>query len=168
MAMCAVLVSSLASLAFPTAVGKVIDVVSTHGTVHNFFHMVFFSSFFFFFIFAVHVGSADDVQFIVLGMLGLVCGGALAVFVRVSLLGIVSERVARQLRKQVFQCMIHQNMAFFDQNDTGRLVNRLSTDTSMVASTLTDNVARTLKSGVVSTVDYICFFFFPLNKFQII
>lgn len=46
------------------------------------------------------------------------------------------------MRKRVFLCMVNQRMRFFDENNTGRLVNRLSTDTAMVASTLTDNVAR--------------------------
>ena len=70
-----------------------------------------------------------DLYLQVTGMLGIVVVGSLAVFVRASQLAIVSEQVARQLRKRVFHCLVFQRMRFFDENDTGRLVNRLSTDT---------------------------------------
>ncbi|KNC78226.1 hypothetical protein SARC_09338 [Sphaeroforma arctica JP610] len=125
-AMGAVLVSSLASLAFPSAVGQVVDSVSATNPDGP---------------------SFETAQQIILAMLGVVGVGSTAVAVRVSQLNIVSEQVARTLRKNVFECMVYQKLRFFEENETGRLVNRLSTDTSMVASTLTDNVARCIKAG---------------------
>ena len=45
-------------------------------------------------------------------------------FSYISLLGAVGERLASRLRKQLFESIITQDIAFFDTHKTGEIVNR--------------------------------------------
>ncbi len=42
--------------------------------------------------------------------------------------------------------MLTQETAFFDKNPTGELINRLSSDTTLVGKAITDNVSDGLRS----------------------
>lgn len=62
----------------------------------------------------------------------------------------------------MFGSMISQEMAFFDKNKTGELINRLSADTSVVGNSLTMNISDGLRSvaqavgGITMMVSYYC------------
>ena len=45
-------------------------------------------------------------------------------FVYITLLSSVGERVAVRMRKQLFENIITQDVAFFDSHKTGEIVNR--------------------------------------------
>jgi ATP-binding cassette subfamily B (MDR/TAP) protein 8 len=47
-------------------------------------------------------------------------------FVYINSLSCVGERMACQLREDLFSSIIHQDIAFFDNHRTGELVNRYS------------------------------------------
>jgi ABC-type multidrug transport system fused ATPase/permease subunit len=54
---------------------------------------------------------------------------------------VAGERIADRLRRMVFEAMMKQEMAFFDTNKTGDLVNRLASDVLLVQRSLTLSVA---------------------------
>lgn len=61
---------------------------------------------------------------------GIFIVGAAANLCRVYLLEMAGARVVNRLRQQVFGSIIRQEIGFFDRNQTGELVNRLSNDAS--------------------------------------
>ncbi|CAG5126308.1 unnamed protein product [Candidula unifasciata] len=72
--------------------------------------------------------------------------GGLANFGRVYSLHLASQRMVKRLREQLFSRIMRQEIAFFDKTKTGELVNRLSTDTSVVAQSLSHNISDGLRS----------------------
>lgn len=59
------------------------------------------------------------------------------------------QRITRALRERVFGSVMKQEVAFFDQNRTGELINRLSTDTSLVSQCVTMNISDGLRSTIM-------------------
>lgn len=58
---------------------------------------------------------------------------------------IVGERIVARLRKQVFDAIMRQDVAFFDRNKTGELINRLSSDSAVIQSSLSVNISMGLR-----------------------
>ncbi|KAF6002599.1 hypothetical protein F1559_000181 [Cyanidiococcus yangmingshanensis] len=124
-AVAAQITSALSSMAFPLAVGRMIDALNA-------------------------VDGLEQLRRIAAIMALLFAVGAVAVGARVLLLNITGERVARALRKDLFSAMLRQDTSFFDARSTGELVNRLSADASSVARILTDNVARGIRASITT------------------
>jgi ABC-type multidrug transport system fused ATPase/permease subunit len=99
-------VSASATMAFPDAIGKMIDLLSVPSTVQTMLEM----------------------QTITLGMVGIFSAGAIATFMHTAVLQTVGQRVGAGLRKRLFSRIMNQEIAFFDNNRAGELANRLSTD----------------------------------------
>lgn len=72
--------------------------------------------------------------------------GGLFTSLRGYLYMLVGERLVRNIRLELFNKIIHQDMAFFDTNKTGELMNRLSSDTTVIQSCLSSNVSLGLRS----------------------
>ncbi|EME27331.1 ABC transporter, subfamily B, ATP-binding & transmembrane domain [Galdieria sulphuraria] len=126
LALLAQMVSVGTTMIFPMAVGKIVDIIQLPNSV-------------------------DQLKWMASALAGLFVVGAVAVTVRVALMTTIGERIARDLRKQVFQSLMKQELAFFDGRQSGELVNRLSNDTSVVSKTLTENLARGIRSSVTTT-----------------
>uniref|UniRef100_A0A3P8UDD6 ATP binding cassette subfamily B member 10 n=1 Tax=Cynoglossus semilaevis TaxID=244447 RepID=A0A3P8UDD6_CYNSE len=73
------------------------------------------------------------------------CGGA-ANAARVYLMQISGQKIVRNLRASVFSSILTQEVAFFDRNRTGELINRLSADTAIVGRSVTDNLSDGLRA----------------------
>ena len=58
----------------------------------------------------------------------------------------IGNRIVRDMRSKLFSSILHQEIAFFDKSKTGELVNRLSTDTSLVGESVTLNISDGLRS----------------------
>ena len=56
------------------------------------------------------------------------------------------NRIVRSLRAWLFSSIVRQEIAFFDKNKTGELINRLSTDTTLVGQSVTMNISDGLRS----------------------
>jgi ATP-binding cassette, subfamily B (MDR/TAP), member 10 len=52
-----------------------------------------------------------------------------ATFIRAYSFSIAGERIVANLRRQLFNSTICQDIAFFDKTKTGELLNRLASDT---------------------------------------
>jgi ATP-binding cassette subfamily B (MDR/TAP) protein 10 len=53
-----------------------------------------------------------------------------------------------RLRERLFKSLMMQEMAFFDKNKTGELINRLSADTEIVGTSVSQNLSDGLRSTV--------------------
>ncbi|XP_065363951.1 ATP-binding cassette sub-family B member 10, mitochondrial [Calliphora vicina] len=82
-------------------------------------------------------------------LLGIFVVGGLANFGRVYLFNSASLRIVRNLRSNLYRCMLHQEVGWFDKKGTGELVNRLATDTYLVGNSLSQNLSDGLRSTVM-------------------
>jgi ABC transporter fused permease/ATP-binding protein len=58
------------------------------------------------------------------------------------------ERIVANLRVDLFEAIVGQDIEFFDHRRTGELTNRLSVDTAVLQNTVTVNLATGLRSGL--------------------
>lgn len=56
------------------------------------------------------------------------------------------QQIVRNLRESLFSSIVRQEVGFFDKTRTGELINRLSSDTTIVGRSLTDNLSDGLRS----------------------
>lgn len=62
---------------------------------------------------------------------------------------ISGQRITQALRTKVFSSIMKQEVAFFDKNKTGELINRLSADSSLVSQSVTMNISDGLRSSMM-------------------
>ncbi|MEW5304479.1 MAG: hypothetical protein WDW36_007089 [Sanguina aurantia] len=67
---------------------------------------------------------------------------------RTWLMDSAAERVMCRLRVRLFQSIMRQEVAFFDTNRTGELMNRLSEDTRAMKDSATSSISSALQSGL--------------------
>ena len=67
--------------------------------------------------------------------------GAIASMGRAFLFTLAGQRVVARLRKILFNCIVKQEIAFFDVTRTGELTNRLSSDTQVLQNAVTVNIS---------------------------
>ncbi|XP_075530169.1 ATP-binding cassette sub-family B member 10, mitochondrial-like [Dermacentor variabilis] len=120
-------VSSSVMIAFPFCIGKVIDVIYTASNNDE---------------------LRANLNWICKVLTGAVVIGGLANFGRVYLMNSSAQRIINSLRKQAHASLMQQEIAFFDQNRTGDLITRLSSDTALVGMSLTQNISDGLRSAV--------------------
>lgn len=84
----------------------------------------------------------------VLILFGIYCVGAVAAFTRAYLFTLAGQRLVARIRKSLFNAILSQEVAFFDTNRTGELINRLSSDTQVIQNCLTVNVSMLLRYSV--------------------
>ena len=51
------------------------------------------------------------------------------------------ERIVQRLRNNLFQSILKQDISFFDAERSGDLISRLSSDTSVMGKSLTQNLS---------------------------
>ncbi|KAL0983813.1 hypothetical protein UPYG_G00133090 [Umbra pygmaea] len=73
------------------------------------------------------------------------CGGA-ANAARVYLMQISGQQIVRNLRVSLFSSIVRQEVGFFDKTRTGELINRLSSDTTVIGHSVTDNLSDGLRA----------------------
>jgi ATP-binding cassette, subfamily B (MDR/TAP), member 10 len=96
----------------PTAFGRIIDIVGG-------------------------VDTGVTLQSFASGLAALLGVGAVAAFGRVYCFNVAGHRLIARLRKRLFSNLMDQQIAFFDHNRSGDLITRLSTDTVVMARSLT-------------------------------
>ena len=67
--------------------------------------------------------------------------GSISGYIRSYCFTLTGYRVVKRLRTRLFDSIIKQDMDFFDQQKTGDLLSRLSSDTQVIQSSLTVNVS---------------------------
>jgi ABC transporter fused permease/ATP-binding protein len=121
------LIGSVSSLAFPQAIGLMMD--AALGSIGQ--------------------GSADLAAIDrTAGLLaGVFAVQGVAMALRFVLFSRAGERVVNKLRGDLFESIIHQETAFFDAQKTGDLASRLSSDTAVLQSAVSANISMVLRNG---------------------
>ena len=118
------LISSSVTMVVPFFIGKLIDFIQT-GDKES---------------------MKDNLKMISLGMALIFVVGALANFGRVYIIQSTGQRIVMRLRQSLFKSVMSQEMAFFDKNKTGELINRLSSDTEVIGMSISQNLSDGLRS----------------------
>jgi len=79
------------------------------------------------------VGTLSGYMLIAVVISGLSTGMRAAIF------NILSERIARNLRKDYYVSIMTKDIAFFDERRTGELISRLNSDIQVVQDSLSTN-----------------------------
>ncbi len=124
-AMCMLAIGSAGSLIFPQAIKGIID-GALSGTAAP--------------------GLID--RYALFMLLVFVVQGA-AGALRYALVTISGERVVARLRKQLFEHLLEQEVAFFDERRTGDLASTLVADTGVLQSAVSVNVSMLLRNGAM-------------------
>ncbi|WP_141594318.1 ABC transporter ATP-binding protein [Myxococcus sp. AB056] len=119
------LISSGATLAYPRAIGDLVDQALT---------------------------ARDQyvVDRLALLMLAVFTVQGIAMALRIYLFTNAGERVVSRLRKDLFRALLSQEVGFFDSRRTGELTSRLSSDTTVLQTTVTANVSMMLRYAVTA------------------
>lgn len=75
-------------------------------------------------------------------------GSSIAVFIRGTLFNLISERIAKNLRSDLYSSIVNKDVAFFDDRKTGDLLSRLNSDTSVIQDGLSTNVSMFIRSFI--------------------
>lgn len=118
--------ASAGSLAFPLFAGKIIDAAMRAGAGIDLAH----------------------VDRLTLGLVGIFAMTAMASALRFAVLSRAGERIVSRLRVDLYRALMSQETAFFDGEKIGELSSRLSSDASVLQTTLTANVSMVLRNVV--------------------
>ena len=78
---------------------------------------------------------------------------------RSYLFTVAGERVVARLRTDVYRSVMSQEIGFFDERRTGELINRLSSDTTVLQSAVTVNISMFLRFSAMGLGSLIILFF---------
>jgi ABC-type multidrug transport system fused ATPase/permease subunit len=129
--------STVAQLAQPMFFGRIVTVASSDDSTHD---------------------QMSDLKRYSVILLIIMAFGAVTAAIRGWLYTLLGERLVRNLRKMLFEKMIIQDISFFDLNKTGELINRLSSDTTVIQSCLSVNISMGLRA-VSQTIISFCLLF---------
>ena len=121
------IVSSSGSLAFPSAAGSLLD-----GALN------------------VKTGQVDlhRVDSLALALVGIFLVTAVASALRFYIFSRAGERIVSKLRRDLYDSLLRQETAFFDGQKTGELSSRLSSDATVLQTTVTANISMVLRNTV--------------------
>ncbi|XP_058387292.1 ABC-type oligopeptide transporter ABCB9 [Diceros bicornis minor] len=81
----------------------------------------------------------------------LAIGSSFAAGIRGGIFTLVFARLNIRLRNRLFRSLVSQEMSFFDENRTGDLISRLTSDTTMVSDLVSQNINIFLRNTVKVT-----------------
>jgi len=76
--------------------------------------------------------KTKDINRVFMVVLILHFSGVAAYFLRASIMSVASERIVARLRNNLYAAILKQEIAFFDEHQTGELVSRLGSDTTLI------------------------------------
>ncbi|XP_004365108.2 ATP-binding cassette sub-family B member 10 [Capsaspora owczarzaki ATCC 30864] len=123
-------VSSAVTMAVPFSMGRIIDIIfaETQGGSHQ--RLVEYTQL----------------------LIGVFLVGAAANYGRIVMIQNAGQSIVARLRQNLFSSIMRQDVAFFDRNQTGEVINRLAADTVVVGKAVTDNVSDGLRSVASAVV----------------
>ncbi len=129
--------SNLTTMAFPYAIGKLIDaaLLEGHGT-----------------------GLFSNINQVALVLITVVAFGALFSFMRVLFFSIVGEKTLADMRRSTYGRIISLPMSFFSSRRVGELTSRLSADLSQIQDTITTTLAEFLRQILLFIIGFVLIF----------
>jgi len=85
--------------------------------------------------------------------------GILAGFVRVTIQGVIGERIVARLRCRLYASILAQEIAFFDGTKSGELVSRLGSDTTLLQSVVSKDFPDVFASFAKAVTALILMFY---------
>eukprot|EP01104_Vermistella_antarctica_P011957 TRINITY_DN3387_c0_g1_i1.p1 TRINITY_DN3387_c0_g1~~TRINITY_DN3387_c0_g1_i1.p1 ORF type:complete len:740 (+),score=171.75 TRINITY_DN3387_c0_g1_i1:299-2518(+) len=134
----ALAIAAGSALVMPTMAGRIIDAIALHHSYKE---------------------GGHDLNVAVVTLFVFFAVGAVFTFIRVALFNIAGERIVKRLRNELFQRIVRQEVGFFDSNRTGELINRLSSDTQVIETSLTNNLSMAMRYSATSLLSVIILFF---------
>ncbi|XP_052303550.1 ABC transporter B family member 25 isoform X10 [Populus trichocarpa] len=125
----ALLIASTSNILIPKFGGKIIDIVSGDKETPE-----------------QKAEGLRAVNSTILEIFLVVIVGSVCTALRTWLISSTSERVVARLRKNLFNHLINQEIAFFDVTRTGELLSRLSEDTQIIKNAATSNLSEALRN----------------------
>ena len=122
-------IGSAATLAYPQGVRVVID--AALGSAPEW---------------AGQVARARLLELVALAMAAIALVSAAAMGIRYYLFMLAGERVITRLRKDLYQAILDQEVAFFDKERTGDLMSRLASDTATIQGSVSANISFGLRN----------------------
>jgi len=92
-------------------------------------------------------GSEAQLTQAILMLIGLISLLAIGTFCRFYLMSWLGERVSGDIRKAVFKQIIALHPSYFEENRSGELMSRLTTDTVLLQSIIGSSFSMALRSG---------------------
>ena len=79
-------------------------------------------------------------------MIPIIIGSAIFTWVRGTTFNTMGEKIARDIRYDLFYFTINKDVSFFDDNKTGAILSRISADTSIIQEGLGMNISMLLRN----------------------
>ncbi len=99
---------------------------------------------------ALETRSTAGIDQLALGLFGLIFLAAIASFAQYWLVGLVGNRIVRDVRSQLFAHLLRLPVAFFDKSRSGDLASYLSNDVTLLQDALASDAVRLL--GAIVTL----------------
>ncbi|MFT5295661.1 MAG: ATP-binding cassette subfamily B protein [Colwellia sp.] len=91
-------------------------------------------------------GSEEQLQTAILVLIGLIVLLAIGTFSRFYLMSWLGERISADIRKAVFDRIVTLHPSYFEENRSGELMSRLTTDTALLQSIIGSSFSMALRS----------------------
>jgi ABC-type multidrug transport system fused ATPase/permease subunit len=78
--------------------------------------------------------------------------GILSQYIRASIMGAAGVRIVARTRNRLYECIMKQEIAFFDVTKTGELVSRLGSDTGLLEEGISTALPEVIIGFIVATV----------------
>lgn len=104
-------------------------------------------------------GSVEQLRSAIFIMIGLVTLLAIGTFCRFYLMSWLGERVSADIRKAVFDQIVMLHPAYFEENRSGEIMSRLTTDTTLLQSIVGSSFSMALRSSLTFIGGIIMLFF---------
>ncbi|KZN47265.1 ABC transporter transmembrane domain-containing protein [Pseudoalteromonas luteoviolacea] len=94
-------------------------------------------------------GSKEELTEAISGLILLISLVAVGTFSRFYLISWLGERVSADIRQAVFNQIVHLHPSYFEENRSGELMSRLTTDTTLLQSIVGSVLSMALRSSLV-------------------
>jgi ATP-binding cassette subfamily B protein len=94
-------------------------------------------------------GSEAQLRTAIFGLIGLISLLAVGTFSRFYLMSWLGERVSADIRKAVFKQVIRLHPSYFEENRSGEIMSRLTTDTALLQSIIGSSFSMALRSTLM-------------------
>ena len=91
-------------------------------------------------------GSEEQLKTAILVLIGLIVLLAIGTFSRFYLMSWLGERISADIRKAVFDRIVTLHPSYFEENRSGELMSRLTTDTALLQSIIGSSFSMALRS----------------------
>ncbi|WP_019140582.1 ABC transporter transmembrane domain-containing protein [Noviherbaspirillum massiliense] len=98
---------------------------------------------------AVRAGDTSHIDLYFLALFAVACVLALATAARFYMVSWLGERVTADLRSAVYQHVVMQSPQFFETTQTGEVLSRLTTDTTLIQSLVGTSISMALRNALL-------------------